>query len=159
MERDYEAERVAGPRCECCEAGRLVTEYRSDSFEHEGETGTVAIKANRVPFEVCNSCKSTFVTRDTLRARHEALCRQLGLITPAETLQIREHHGLNRARFAKITRFGEASLFRWERGRSLPNQSNSNYMKLLLQNPANVEFLLAQDAKSTEESVAKTLGE
>jgi len=154
MNRDYTVTQEFGPKCSCCATGHLVTRFQQDTFEHEADDGPTMVEADRVPFSVCDTCASVFVTAETARVRHEYVCRKLGLITPAEIKEIRDRHGLTKAEFARITKFGESSISRWERGRLLPNPSSSGFLKLLQHNPPMVEWLIKVDAGLTQETVA-----
>jgi putative zinc finger/helix-turn-helix YgiT family protein len=151
MNREYGVKTNRGARCECCSTGQLETRFRKETIEHSAEEGTISIPANRVPVSVCNTCGSVYVTAETARIRHEYICRALGIITPAEIRQIRDRHGLSQAELSRITDFGEASISRWERGRLLPNRSNSRFLKLLLQHPHVVELLIKLETESRAE--------
>jgi putative zinc finger/helix-turn-helix YgiT family protein len=142
MNRDHRPIQEYGPRCGCCQTGHLVTQFRKERFEYESETGPITVDADRVPVDVCDTCHSVFVTAQTAKTRHEYVCRALGLITPAEIKEIRERHGLSQAEFARITKLGESSISRWERGRLLPSPSNSTFLKLLQRRPEAVDELL-----------------
>ncbi len=63
--------------------------------------------------------------------RHEAVCRHLGLLTPAEIRGLRERYNLSRAAFARMTGFGDATLARWEKGEVVQNASSDRYLRLL----------------------------
>ena len=146
MNRDFRARQSSGPRCGCCSTGHLETQFRQETVSHESESGTMSIKADRVPVSVCDTCGSVFVTAETARVRHEYICRAVGVITPAEVRAIRDRHGLSQSEFSQITKFGEASISRWERGRLLPSPSNSKFLKLLLQHPQIVALLLESES-------------
>jgi putative zinc finger/helix-turn-helix YgiT family protein len=146
MNRDSMARQGSGPRCECCPTGQLKTQFRQETIEHESESGTISIPADRVPVSVCDTCGSIFVTAETARVRHEYVCRAIGAITPAEIRAIRDRHGLSQSEFSRVTKFGEASISRWERGRLLPSPSNNKYLKLLLHHPRVVEWLLESES-------------
>jgi len=154
MNKDHRATQEYGPRCGCCATGHLVTRFRRETFEHEAEDGPVMVEADRVPISVCDTCGSVFVTAETAKVRHEYVCRKLGLITPDEIREIRDRHGLKKAEFARITKFGESSISRWESGRLLPNASNSRYLKLLQHNPQMVVWLTEADTRLSQETVA-----
>ena len=99
--------------CPCCVEGRLTPSVRDETFEHRTDEGrTVEVHAKQVPYESCPSCGKVFVVGATLRARHDSICRTLGLLTPSEIRALRERHGLTQAEFAKITGVGEAWLLR-----------------------------------------------
>ena len=64
---------------------------------------------------------------------HEAVCEELGLLTPKEITFIRKnlYHMSSMKEFAKLTGLGSASLQRWESGSSMQNPANDKYLRLL----------------------------
>lgn len=52
-------------------------------------------------------------------------------LTPAEIRAIRVKHHCNRARFAKYTKIGAATLARWESGDLTPTAALDHYLRLL----------------------------
>ena len=71
---------------------------------------------------------------------HDAVCRHLGRMTPEEVASVRERGGFSQAEFAKLTRLGEATISRWERGALIQNAANDQLL-YLLQFPHNVAAL------------------
>ena len=65
----------------------------------------------------------------------------MGLLTPAEIRSIRERLGLTQEQFTKLTRVGEATICRWERGRLLQNPAMDRYLRLIAASAENVRFL------------------
>jgi DNA-binding transcriptional regulator YiaG len=61
-------------------------------------------------------------------------------MTPREVEGIRTRLGMTRAAFAELTRLGEASLARWEKGLLIQNPGNDQLL-YLLQFPENVKRL------------------
>lgn len=55
-------------------------------------------------------------------------------LSPNEIRSIRTKHKLSRREFAKLTRFGEASIKRWETGASLQNASADRFLRLIAEN-------------------------
>ncbi len=68
--------------------------------------------------------------------RHEAECRRLGVLTPAEIRALRKDYDMSRAEFARVTGFGEATLARWERGEVIQNTSNDSFLRMLMERDA-----------------------
>jgi DNA-binding transcriptional regulator YiaG len=62
---------------------------------------------------------------------HEEVCRHLDVLTPAQIKALRELYQLTQAQFSKITKLGEATLSRWERGILVQNNAYDNYLYLL----------------------------
>jgi len=79
----------------------------------------------------CDDCDLQFTDATAEVARHEAVCNHLGMLTPREITAIREHYGLGRAEFSRVTRIGEATLARWERGALIQNPAYDQYLRLI----------------------------
>jgi putative zinc finger/helix-turn-helix YgiT family protein len=141
-------------RCPNCGHAPLREETVTDRFEYrpDGEE-PLTVEVPNVPVEVCPKCGEKYFGPAAVRAQHAAVCRALGLLTPAEIQAIREQLGPTQAEFAQLTGIGEATISRWERGRILPNRAMDRYLRLLDRNRANVTLLktfasLPADAKS-----------
>lgn len=116
--------------CPICESKAVDTFQHSDSFEYG--TGDAAVTLRVViPVRHCNSCEFEFVDHEGEQLQHEAVCRHLKVLTPAEVLGIRVRYGMTRAAFAKATGLGEATLGRWETGALIQNRANDLYLRLI----------------------------
>jgi len=101
------------------------------------------VVAENVPVERCDNpkCGEELSGPEAARIRHEAICRALGLLTPDEIRAIREGLSLTQAEFARLTRLGEATICRWERGRLLQNPAMDRYLRLIASSEDNIRFL------------------
>jgi DNA-binding transcriptional regulator YiaG len=88
----------------------------------------------------CNQCGFQFTDEVAEEARHEAVCRHLGVMTPKEIKEIRKSYGMSRAEFSHLTRIGEASLARWENGLLIQSPAYDQLLYLLTF-PENLERL------------------
>lgn len=84
-----------------------------------------------VPVRVCPSCGFEFLDYVGQRVCHEAVCRYLGVMTPEQIKSLRKLHDLTQADFSRITKLGEATVSRWERGVVIQNEAYDNYLYLL----------------------------
>jgi DNA-binding transcriptional regulator YiaG len=80
---------------------------------------------------ICTDCSLEYTDEAGERLRHEAICRHLGILSPAEIVAIRERYGLSRRQFAASTHIGLASLSRWESGEGTQNPAMDAYLRLL----------------------------
>ena len=119
-----------GFTCPDCGGTGFSTVLHDDAFKYGVGDSPVTLHA-RIPVHCCNSCDFEFLGREGRRIKHEAVCRHLVLLTPAEIRRIREKHGMSRTAFAELTGFGEATLNRWERGAVIQNRANDRYLRLL----------------------------
>lgn len=140
-------------RCANCGYGPLREESITDRFEYwdDGDE-PITIEASGVPVEVCPNCGERYFGPASVRVKHAAVCRTLGLLTPEEIQAIRERFGPTQSEFAKLTGIGEATISRWERGRMLPNRAMDHYLRLLDRNPANVQILHALGTRPLEDA-------
>jgi putative zinc finger/helix-turn-helix YgiT family protein len=141
--------------CPNCGEESLHSTFTDETFEHEAEDAkTLTVHAKDVPIEACRHCGKIFVNKDSLRVRHEHVCKTLGLLTPAEIKAIRQRHRLSQAEFAEITGLSEASISRWERGRLLQNRGHNTYLRNLKKDPELVEKLRRDTREEQIEQVS-----
>ena len=119
-----------GMKCAACGGMNLRRRTETDEFEYGPVDDTVILSVNVVVFS-CKDCEFEFTGPSAEAARHNAVCRHLGIMTPAEVKNVRVRHGLSRQAFASITRLGEASIARWEAGSHFPNRAYDSYLYLL----------------------------
>jgi putative zinc finger/helix-turn-helix YgiT family protein len=125
--------------CMKCGSTNIETQEREDTFEYGGREKPFIVTA-RFPVHTCRECGFSFTDGHAEKLRHDAACRQLGVMTPDEVRAVREKYGMNQAKFAELTKLGEASLSRWERGVLIQNEANDQLL-YLLRFPENVERL------------------
>lgn len=117
----------------CPQCGSAVdTEMYQHTFRY-GDGDAAADIAVVLPLRRCAQCDFEYLDHEGERAKHEALCRHLGVLTPGEIRGMREPLGLTRAQFADLTGLGVASLNRWENGSSVQSVANDRYLRLLAQ--------------------------
>ena len=121
-----------GPEGECplCGGGSIATEWIRDSFEYGTGDAAVPLEVD-LPVHRCGLCDFEFLDHEGERLRHEAVCRHLGVLSPAEISGIRKAFGMSKAAFADVTGLGEATLGRWESGAAVQNRANDRYLRLL----------------------------
>lgn len=117
--------------CDACGASGTVTSSTETQVFAYGEPGQEVELSATVPTWTCSACGFAYTDEAGEEARHEAVCRHLGVLTPHEIREIRERQGLSQAAFAKLTRFGEASIKRWEAGLVIQNASADQFLRLL----------------------------
>ncbi len=129
--------------CPTCNTGRMHSKIITEHFPYEDDGKEVMVVAEDVPVEVCDNpeCREQLSGPEAARIRHEAICRALGLLTPAEIRAIRDRLNLTQADFARLTRLGEATICRWERGRLLQNPAMDRYLRLIASGEDNVCLL------------------
>lgn len=118
------------PVCPACGSPTVSTEIRHDRFKY-GSGGAAKDIDVELPFRVCRACGFEFTDDASEKIRHDAVCEHLGVLPPSEIGRIRDTYGLSRPEFARISKLGEATLARWERGALIQNAANDVYLRLL----------------------------
>jgi putative zinc finger/helix-turn-helix YgiT family protein len=139
---------------ECPECGEHAVHFvmREQTFPFgEGEE-QVSLTAT-VPVGHCEHCALEFTDGRAEVIRHEAVCAYLGIHSPREIIELRKQLNLSRAALADITRIGEASIARWERGAGIQNAALDQLLFLLSLN-GNLNKLRARNARHIKEVIA-----
>jgi putative zinc finger/helix-turn-helix YgiT family protein len=116
--------------CPNCGSKDIRTTWIDDTFSYGVGANPVQLTAH-VPLRICTACNFEYYDEEAEDLHHEAVCRHLGVQTPAEVQALREKYGLSRAEFANLTKLGEATIARWERGALIQNTANDRYLRLL----------------------------
>jgi putative zinc finger/helix-turn-helix YgiT family protein len=140
---DSEPQIETDRRCPACDVGQLHPQIVTERFPYEDDGKEIMVVAENVPVERCDNpeCGEELSGPEAARIRHEAICRALGLLTPDEIRAVRVRLNLTQAEFARLTRLGEATICRWERGRMLQNPAMDRYLRLIASGEDNVRFL------------------
>jgi putative zinc finger/helix-turn-helix YgiT family protein len=125
--------------CFDCGSSNVAKEFQRQVFQYGNGEDAVELTAEMSVF-TCKACGYQFAGPEADDARHEAVCRHLGLLTPQEIVSIREQAGLSQAQFANRTRIGIASLKRWETGVVIQNAANDELIYLMTF-PENIQRL------------------
>jgi DNA-binding transcriptional regulator YiaG len=131
--------------CPSCGSESVRTRIESQRFIY-GEGASAAELTALVPVRQCLDCEFEFTDGEAEDARHEAVCRHLGVFTPREIVAVRKRYQMSRTEFAELTRLGEASLGRWESGQLIQNPGNDQLLYLLTV-PSNIEMLRQRASK------------
>jgi putative zinc finger/helix-turn-helix YgiT family protein len=117
---------------ECPQCGQSTVETRMERDTFRYGTGDSAVDLHAlIPIHSCRSCGFAYTDAAAEDARQEAVCDHLGILNPRQVVGIRKLYGFTRAEFAALTRFGEASLARWESGSITQNPGNDQLLYLL----------------------------
>jgi DNA-binding transcriptional regulator YiaG len=119
---------TALPQCPNCLSRDLVTSEESEEVSHG--SGSSLVKVNvLIPVYRCNCCGMGFTDQNAENIKHDALCREMDVMTPREVRAARGN--LTQHEFAIITRLGRASIARWESGSIIQSCSNDSYLYLM----------------------------
>jgi putative zinc finger/helix-turn-helix YgiT family protein len=131
--------------CPTCGDESVGTTVTHEEFSYGDGPSAVQLVA-AVPLRTCSKCGFKFLDGDAEDAKHTAICRHLGVMTPDEVRSLREMCGLSRTEFARLTRLGEATLGRWERGALVQNAAYDQFL-YLLSFPENLRRLRERDGR------------
>ena len=116
--------------CPQCGAESVTTLWHHDTFNYGSGDAAATLHVD-LPVRRCEACDFEFLDHEGERLRHEAVCRHLGVLTPAEVSAVRERYRMTRAAFAQVTGLGMATLNRWENGAVVQNLANDRYLRLI----------------------------
>jgi putative zinc finger/helix-turn-helix YgiT family protein len=117
-------------QCPNCGHQNVKTTFTADTFTYGDGPSAVKLTAN-VPLRSCLECGFQFLDAAAEDVQHEAVCRHLGVLTPPQIRALRRKNGLSRASFAQLTKLGEATIARWERGELIQNAAYDHLLYLL----------------------------
>jgi putative zinc finger/helix-turn-helix YgiT family protein len=139
MKENTGASKPTNLECPNCDSTNVGTRMTLTKFNYGSGNRAVELET-QIPFRKCNNCGFEYTDSEAEDLRHEAICRFLGVMTPAEVVGVRKQYELTRAEFAQKSRIGEASLARWETGELIQNAAYDDYL-YLLSFPENIERL------------------
>jgi putative zinc finger/helix-turn-helix YgiT family protein len=140
-------------KCPSCGNSVVETKRLSHTFTYGDGPSAVELIAT-VDARKCAECGFEFLDSDAEDAKHEAICKHLCVLTPREIKSIRDSYGLSRSDFAQLTKLGEATLGRWERGALIQNGAYDHFL-FLLTLPANLQHLRERQKVHCEEPAAR----
>ncbi len=120
------------PDFHCLACGSDEGTVRIDEVEFEYGRGdrTTTLVAH-TPIYICHVCQAEIIDKQGERAKHAAICRHLGILTPMEIYELRNKLDMSREEFAELTGLGTASLARWEAGSHPQNAAYDRLLRLL----------------------------
>lgn len=127
----------ACPRC-----GAMMEERRGElTYPVNGQKVPVA----DAPHLLCPACGEVVLRAEEVRwLRQWGLARyrqEHGLLSSEEIRAIREHFGLSQSVFAELLRLGGNTISRWESGRKVQTAALDVLLRLIRDQPGNLEYL------------------
>lgn len=130
-----------GIKCPECGEGQLHSFTQTEEFDFDLGDEIVKVRADNVSVKKCDKCGEGMSGPEAAKVRHEAVCRAAGLLAPFEIKAIRDKFGWSQQYLATLTRYGVATVSRWERGRLLQNRSADMTLRAILDCPPFREYL------------------
>jgi len=116
----------------CGECGSKKIKTILQSYKFPYGVGDDAIELScEIPIRKCMDCEFSFMDGEAEDLCHAAICEHLGVMSPKQIKALRGLYELTQTRFCEITKLGEATLSRWERGIVVQNNAYDNYLYLL----------------------------
>ena len=116
--------------CAICGEHAISHSVETQQFAYQAGEKAVLLTA-QVPVISCAACEEVYTGEGAEEAQHEAVCRYLGRLTPAEIRELRLRHNLSQAKLAQQTGIGIASIKRWESGSLIQNESLDRRLRSL----------------------------
>ena len=116
--------------CGECGSKKIETTWQSYKFPYGLGADTVELSC-KVPLRNCGDCGFSFMDGEAEDLCHAAVCKHLGVMPPEKIKALRGLYSLTQTQFCEITKLGEATLSRWERGIVVQNSAYDNYLYLL----------------------------
>lgn len=135
-------------RCPACESVKVQSRTIDAEFPYREGESAVLLTVQWLAYR-CATCELEFVGSDAEDLKHAAVCRHLGIFTPADVTAIRTSYGMSRAKFAQATKIGAATLGRWERGELIQNPAHDQFL-FLLTFPENLERLITRGSATID---------
>lgn len=118
-------------KCDACGADAISAESHVQTFTYGVDEEAVELSA-AVQVSKCMHCGISYTDDRAEMARHEAVCKHLGVLTPSDIRQVRKDIcQMTRAEFAELTGLAESSIGRWESGATIQSTANDRYLRLL----------------------------
>ncbi len=127
----------ACPRC-----GVMMEERRGElTYPVNGQK----VPVDDAPHLLCPACEEVVLRAEEvrwLRQRALASYRQLhGLLSAEDIRAIRQRFGFSQSAFAKLLRLGSNTISRWESGRKVQTAALDVLLRLIRDQPGNIEYL------------------
>lgn len=142
--------------CSTCRTDiHLVKQNISDTFEVKGDQ----IEHTYSVFE-CSKCgelvSSPAENDEFLKAIYDKYKSKHGLLLTDEIIAIRERYGISLRDFSKILGMSHITYHRYEKG-AIPDPALNNLLRLINENPQNLDELFSRVKSTFKENVAKKI--
>lgn len=125
--------------CPSCGEPAVATQSEAIKFPYSNGTEQTELEAN-VRVHTCANCGLRYLDDSAEEEKHNAVCDHLGVLRASEIRELRHKLGMSRLELSQLTKLGEATIGRWERGELIQNAANDQFL-YLLGYPDNVERL------------------
>ena len=128
-------------KCPLCGAGFLEDEICDhETYFREG-THNIKLVIKDLRVKRCSNCKEEFMPKEALERVQDEKHKKRGLLTMGQLKEIRNKLGYTQVRMAQLLGVGKKTYLRWEKGLDLQNKSMDRYIRLIAENPENINIL------------------
>ena len=142
-----DSEKLVCPECGKTNVSTSMEDYTFDYGSGDGKVELTAV----VPVRVCNDCGCKYMDYLADEAQHEAVCKYKKVLSPSQIRSLRSLYNFSQSEFANISKLGEATLSRWERGVVIQNEAYDNYL-YLLGFASNLRLIMNRHTSKVEQS-------
>ncbi|MCM8760828.1 MAG: type II toxin-antitoxin system MqsA family antitoxin [Candidatus Omnitrophica bacterium] len=128
-------------KCPLCNDGYLEDEISDhETYFREG-TRNIKLVVKNLNIKRCNKCKEEFLPKEALNRVQAEKHKKRGLLTMEQLKEIRQKLGYTQEEMADLLGVGKKSYLRWEKGLYLQNKAMDRYIRLIAENPENINIL------------------
>jgi putative zinc finger/helix-turn-helix YgiT family protein len=128
-------------KCPLCGAGFLedvVSDH--ETYFREG-THNIKLVIKDLCIKRCSNCKEEFMPKEAQDRVQAEKHKRRGLLTMGQLKELRNKLGYTQVRMAELLGVGKKTYLRWEKGLNLQNKSMDRYIRLIAENPENINIL------------------
>ena len=130
-----------GMKCPICGGGVLEQTRKDHEIDYNGQKQVLS----DMDVYVCNSCEDGFYSRNSERQINIAFADMKrtaqGLLTTDEIKDIRQQNNLTQEQLSKLLGMATKTIARYENGSIVQSRSTDVLLRLIRDNPTNIEYL------------------
>ena len=128
-------------KCPLCGVGFLQDEICDhETYFREG-VHNIKLVIKDLAIKRCSNCKEEFMPKEALERVQVEKHNRRGLLTMEQLKEIRKKLGYTQVEMAELLGVGKKTYLRWEKGLYLQNTSMDRYIRLIAENPENINIL------------------
>jgi putative zinc finger/helix-turn-helix YgiT family protein len=129
-------------KCPICHKGTLrleVSDFNASFEDSAGATQEVVVRD--IPKKVCDVCGEYILDEESEEKISSAQREAMGLLSADELIRFRRSLLKTQEEMAELLCLGKKTWCRWESNDHFQSESLDRYLRLLIENPANVRLL------------------
>ena len=106
-------------KCTFCGSKNVTKKMKTQTYSYKKDDKLKGVEA-QVPVYHCSDCNKGFMDDEATRALHNAICKDMGVLTPTEVRCLRIESGMTYTDLAGIFGVDVVTFMDWEDGRKWP---------------------------------------